>query len=549
MSLQVWLPLTKDLRQQGLLNVTVTNNGAVFNSVGKLGGCYQTDGSHKIAISSFPWMSMKPSYNFSLFLWVKGTTTGWLIAAGGWELLLRPTFIRIGLSGNGQYPAQLTDTFDSNTWYHLGFTWEGTTGQLKLYLNGLNVATSNVPSTANFDVNNSINLTYDGPRYLNDFRIYDHCLSPMEVKELAKGLILHYPLNRNGWGQNNLLKNSNFLQGTNGMQGYTATSATCTKQTDCMKVVSTSVSGGFYSSNFDSITTGDMTTFSADVKADNNMTIYIGTDGSGNGNCQAYTVGTTWQRISISKAKTTNNANLRIYGNGTFYAKNLKYELGSIATPWCPNSADTIYSILGLNGTIEYDCSGFYNNGTRTGTFTWTSDTPKYNISTKLESESKITMPFTYNIGTNPISIGCWHKINTTGTYNPIFNLGTATSGLTLRGNHLEGGNGSSNFDYTISALQNNSTWHHTMFIYDGTNIKIYQNGELIHTQAAPTVGLGSVSQLQLGKFWATCNSVKTLSDVRIYVTALSAEDVKSLYQNSAYIDSSGNIYGTIHEV
>lgn len=29
---------------------------------------------------------------------------------------------------------------------------------------------------------------------LNDFRIYDHCLSPFEIKEIAQGLILHYKL-------------------------------------------------------------------------------------------------------------------------------------------------------------------------------------------------------------------------------------------------------------------------------------------------------------------------------------------------------------------
>ena len=46
MALQVWLPLTKDLRNQGLSNVTVTNNGATFNSAGKLGGCYQFDGTN-----------------------------------------------------------------------------------------------------------------------------------------------------------------------------------------------------------------------------------------------------------------------------------------------------------------------------------------------------------------------------------------------------------------------------------------------------------------------------------------------------------------------
>ena len=34
--------------------------------------------------------------------------------------------------------------------------------------------------------------------YINDFRIYDHALSPMEVKQISQGLILHYPLNNIG---------------------------------------------------------------------------------------------------------------------------------------------------------------------------------------------------------------------------------------------------------------------------------------------------------------------------------------------------------------
>ena len=40
MALQVWLPLTGDLTQQGLSGVEVTNNGAVVNNEGKLGKCY-----------------------------------------------------------------------------------------------------------------------------------------------------------------------------------------------------------------------------------------------------------------------------------------------------------------------------------------------------------------------------------------------------------------------------------------------------------------------------------------------------------------------------
>lgn len=44
---------------------------------------------------------------------------------------------------------------------------------------------------------------------MNDFRIYDTALSPREIKEIAKGLVLHYPLS--GFGGNNLIVDSNGL--------------------------------------------------------------------------------------------------------------------------------------------------------------------------------------------------------------------------------------------------------------------------------------------------------------------------------------------------
>jgi len=37
MALQVWLPLNGNLNNQGLSNVTVTNNGATVDNNGKIG--------------------------------------------------------------------------------------------------------------------------------------------------------------------------------------------------------------------------------------------------------------------------------------------------------------------------------------------------------------------------------------------------------------------------------------------------------------------------------------------------------------------------------
>ena len=560
MSLVVWLPLTKDLRQQGLSNVTATNNGATFNSAGKLGGCYSFDGSND-NLAYTPNVDGLETFSIALWLCPNASTP-----TGAFFSLERDTYWQVTFNGanvgirdnsigwNGTRKNYSSGTYTANVWTHLVVTYNK--GILKIYRDGNLLNTNTVGGTKlNTGINNARvgSAVQDGYYYagkINDVRFYDHCLSQMEVKELAKGLILHYPLNRQGWGQENLLKNSNFLQGTNGMQGYMATSATCTKQTDCMKVVSTSASGGFYTSNFNSITTGDMTTFSADVKANSNMTIYIGTDGSGNGSCQAYTVGTSWQRISISKAKTTNNANLRIYGNGTFYAKNLKYELGSIATPWCPNSSDALATTMGLNSTTEYDSSGFGNNGTRTGTFSWTSNTPKYVVSqvfngidNAIQTPSLPTM-----ISDKNYTVACWTYKTVIGTknYQTIyggpsgFELEARSSSSTsplYRIHNWGGGTTAYNF----------GEWTHFCFVHTDSDSKLYVNGELKITGTSVNIPSGNYF---VGA-WNTStqqNFEGSMSDFRIYATALSADDVKSLYQNSAYIDSSGNVYGAVHE-
>lgn len=54
MSLQIWLPLNKNLQNKGLIPVSVTNNGATIDNNGKIGKCYKfgtTAGSLAIPVN------------------------------------------------------------------------------------------------------------------------------------------------------------------------------------------------------------------------------------------------------------------------------------------------------------------------------------------------------------------------------------------------------------------------------------------------------------------------------------------------------------------
>lgn len=113
------------------------------------------------------------------------------------------------------------------------------------------------------------------------------------------------------------------------------------------------------------------------------------------------------------------------------------------------------------------------------------------------------------------------------GTSNPIYKPNTTTQ-------------------ITAPSL---NTWHHYVMTGDGTTCKLYLDGEL-YGQAKTYKSITGTSIYING--WdsgtAYCHDNMDMSDFRVYATTLSADDVKSLYQNSAYIDNQGNIYGAIYE-
>ena len=577
MSLQVWLPLTKDLRQQGLSNVTATNNGATFNaSNGKLGGSYTFDGSDDyISLNgSTLYSTIKGgSYPFSVAMWIYRADATRAILFGDYSLTGAINFnielttghaVRFYWAGSPDKNSSAT-LMTANDWTHLAITYNGT--QLCFYKNGTLMETYSVTLTTKTKTTGSYYLGRDNRTgstafngRMNDFRLYDHCLSSIEVKELAKGLVLHYPLNRNGWGQENLILNSANISVNklnNALDSRTEYWAANVGQSyvnfvggeqvilsfDCEMIIRT-VPVYFLVYNTNNKGPIQFPNTNA-ATAINNLNPSVG-------DTIKLRIKLPVTMIKRDSPSTTNNfiEFYTNYGSNNFYKiTNLKLEEGSIATPWCPNSSDTLATTMGLNLTTEYDCSGFCNNGTRIGTFNWTSNTPKYAVSTKFNgTDNAIQTPSLPTMITDKnYTIAVWIYKTVIGSkgYQTIYG---GPSGF-----EIEARNGSANETKFVPwnwgkpmASYELNEWNHCVFVHSDADCKIYLNGEYIATGTAkasnPTgnyfVGAWNTATQQ--------NFDGLMSDFRIYATALSANDVKSLYQNCATIDPDGTIRGQI---
>ena len=597
MSLRVWLPLTKDLRNQGLSNVTVTNNGATYSSTGgKLGGCYSFGtGASAISLPTSTFTSL--TGDFSVACWVKiiswntSYATIWAATStsASWTNIMAGLF-RNGSSskilfciGNDSSSTQAscitTEDIQLNTWYHFVCTY--TSGKICLYQNGNLVSSYNTSIIPKFSATQYFNIgkmrenTYQTNSSINDFRLYDHCLSPMEVKELSKGLVLHYPLNRGGFGNENLL--SRYVVPGQAGPTSTATGGRTTWLGDYKITIPATenadtyfrlfmseqlVSGQTYtiSCQVDGLLSGSVYRFPMFAQSNTAMGV-LNLDHNGL-NSLTFTMNWTGTQTAATGANgetvyvnfLDDSARIIASGQGPITISNFKLDEGDKVTPWCPNILDSLYDAMGLNGTTEYDTSGYCNNGTRTGTFSWTSDTPKYAVSTKFDTtSSKIQLPtMDFSGMANSYTFAWWQYNVSTGNMPWGFSNGNRLNCYHCSPLCWNTGDGSSNQfkngSSTVAPTEVQNGWHHMVVTGDGTSTKLYIDG--VYRGTATTYKALTGTQIWISGWDSgtsyTFNGSKE-SDFRIYATALSADDVKSLYQNSAYIDSSGNVYGAVH--
>lgn len=597
MSLVVWLPLNGNLDNQGLSNVTVTNNGATVDNNGKIGKCYKFDGTYLTISTGLP---ANPTV-FSFCSWVK-LISGYAVN-NGCHLVALGNNCRICVSKDGAAirfignnatvlcsSSVLSNELIADVWYHIAVIFDN--GNVRMYLNGAKVADSDVGATSlNLSNNMSTQVgsytTELSKAYMNDFRIYDHALSAKEVKELFKGLVLHYRLagpggnnlipgtsianvssewSANGWGHTKLTQYDSIngiykIVATNGWivnkykfnpsyVGKTLTISFWAKKigNETTSTIANNLwlsnmtgSNPYYTSNFSIVDNGGTnTTGSTDIPTSDVWMKYVGT-------CVLNTDG----QLGIGCYCSPENNSLKT----TYLIKELKVEEGSVATPWCPNPADALYSAMGYNN-IEYDCSGYRRNGTKSGTITWDIDSPRYTTSYNF-SKSGYIYNNSFGITTKEYTISLWVKLKPATSQHFLFGtfdswtgngIGFYRDANQLGLNCVFKSDGESSWGGLGTGGLSVNTWYMITYTSNGTIIKRYLNGiykdSLTYGKGGNT--LNPVFYIANSKFNGTPvseNEEAFISDVRFYTTALSAEDIAELYHSAVIVDNTGKNY------
>lgn len=586
MALQLWLPLNGDVKNYGLKNINVLDHGTSEYNQGKIGKCRSFVGSGYLELTNS--FGIESGKDFSCCYWIKEISNN-----------TSPSFRVVYQCGNliiGHY----NDCFniyngsdldfvykcDTTDWVHCCLTYQLSDNIMTIYINGIKCSTRQLKSlnglsSATALIGKRNNETYLLEGYLNDFRLYDECLSPKQVKYISQAMICHYPMgNVDGKiGGRNLLRNSSMI----GERLKCDRSESCNRTTtlaysdDGFHIVTPSEGNAnngivFVYDDFTrlGINIGNTITFSLLVKGsyDSNkpfINIIFQNDGTtwyGKGTIQSsggdFTPTDVFQKIYVTytlptdKKYSSKTMFLGIHGNmkSDLYIKNLKLEKSSTSTPYtlAPEDNPPFYD------NIIPDISGYQNNGEVTDSTcpTWSDDSPRYLGSYEFNGENQ------YISGLSPVSsntkeftISFWTKLNNTSGvmtfYTARKGIGSGVALFFVNKNIRFDDNAQFAFNYTCDLSSNK--WTHLCVTRNNTSKKLYINGKLVDSTSKVgdmqnigqrfTIG-GSSSY---GNGTADLNWLNgKLSDFRIYSTVLSDEDVLDLYQSSASLDSQGNL-------
>lgn len=415
---------------------------------------------------------------------------------------------------------------------------------------------------------------------LQDFRIYDHCLSPKEVKEVSKGLILHYPLSS---PYEEPVKNIYGNQYENGYGG---------SRTEVIKTLKTDEHGNpytnysfskspgtvntWYSIYFNTypFTAGKFYTIAVDVRVNdcNNCSMEIRHSRLNNDYYGCKTVlavagskvGLGWRTYTLtqiipasfvynSETKVCNplieiyTGNLANSEDDSTTIRSADFDIRNVQV--IEKDHYLPYSSGNRDGTV-FDCSGFNNNGVMESSScpSWHSESVKYNGCYNFVPKQIIkSTSDTWKVRVlNDLTIAFWMCPTTLTNYGGVGGIMADLNScacFTFYNNKWQFTDSTDWVNYSGGGSTQGEWGHYACSIKDNV-IKIYKNGSLISTDTKPGIRTDITNEhfVCLGCDFPGGDEYFTgkLSDFRIYATALSDVDIADLYNIRASITDNG---------
>lgn len=592
----LWLPFTDGvIKNQGLINDEfITSIDPTFSNDGKLGKCLE-QGQFDMSATMTSKILNNQALTICFWIYVnaeEGSKGGTIFGNINtnvefnnrkFSLFQYPTCNDLHLSwmNDAAKAFMMTPIYKgvlpSYQWTHVTITYHNPT--MTVYINGIKKYTySGVSNSSSFEYQTRV-VWQNAYRKLNDFRIYNECLSPRQIKEISKGLVCHYPLGEidGKIGGRNLIQHSEFTntywKASNGIDIANTNGSSFSFTSDGIKTIKSFGWGGtgiFIHTDIAPIEYEKPLTLSMDLKIIKGNDVRFSANANtvsdknwwtqsvaGSGSYLKTLSLNEWFRVKYTVTvpkKDTMYASDRVLmiriiadSDYEYYMKNIKLEKGNKATAYtpCPTDDPVMYD------NVIYDTSGYGNNGSITDSTcpTWSSDTPRYKGSYVFNGNNqylKFQNPITSS--STDFTISCWVKFDDTTCNSTICTMRTAVgNGIALFqiGDKIRfDDNAQFTFsDYTISA----NAWTHVVVTRLSSCKKLYVNGVL--KQTVNTVGdmklisnVGTIGASSQGGDGISNYLNGQLSDFRIYATALSDSNILELYQSSASVDSSGNL-------
>ena len=593
--LKLWLPFIDGLKQQGISNATVENMGGVSTAAaGKIGACMSFTGAANSYLRLSPILDANSDCTIAFWVKFNNVSANQCIFSqrvevqtNGYTIFLLGTSIRFDEGESVAY-----GTIAANTWYHIACCKDAS--KKYIYINGTLVGSAARTTQSAEKVNTNYSLIGGSQNSaagtpsqgtvnalngcLNDFRIYDNCLSAAEVKEIAQGLVLHYKLDGGLFGNPNLVLGSGTAAtSTNKWIGHSATGGNVSTleydgDTPCIRVTRDDVAQTSWDylsyerllqSQIKTNTTYTIT-FDCKPSADGS----IGFTGFSNGNATNYLTASTtnvqnncyankWNHMIYRCVTKSSFDGITIGGQVVYFSrsaslravnvsvlfKNIKVEEGDAETPWCPADSE-----LDIDRTIIEDSSGYNHNGTIVGSAVSAADTARYGVSTHIDGAGVITAT---SPGADIRTLSCWVKTTKNKSTSQMLVADSASNMCisfysgTIIG--VFGTTRSTGSKCTLGASYKENDWNHIVVVKTSDDGKrdIYCNGEKL-TPAADdywSATAGFFVGNRNGTVSGNTPFFGYISDVRAYCTQLLDTDIKQLYNVGMKVDKKQNIH------